>query len=278
MNARSNGLRASAYAVLLEIEDSLGDPTLAALAARDIAAYVEPVAGPGGTTRLVLYVDVLQRAPAGAVLAGLTPAAAALQMAGEQPADSEPVRKSDPDPSAESDDAAFAALVEAFHRTPGERTWPDAEDLPTGALPPGSARPQTALPADTVLPAAPPRRTDKKWDPQVDGDRRRSYPPAPTPPQPPPVEAFDAVDAVDDDEHYAPEPLPRLEPSHFATRWALIGLLIGLALLLVPTLLDFGHQTSVDVVGVVCVLGSGGVLVSRLRDRSPDDPDDGAVV
>jgi hypothetical protein len=59
MTARSNGLRASAYAILLEIEESLGDAMLTALAARDIAAYVEPVAGPGGTTRLTLYVDVL---------------------------------------------------------------------------------------------------------------------------------------------------------------------------------------------------------------------------
>ena len=82
MTARSNGLRASAYAILLEIEESLGDAMLTALAARDIAAYVEPVAGPGGTTRLTLYVDVLQRAPAGVVLAGLTPA-----MAGDPPAD-----------------------------------------------------------------------------------------------------------------------------------------------------------------------------------------------
>src|SRR6185312_2281754 len=76
MNGRSNGLRASAYAILVEIEESLGDPVLAALAARDIAAYVEPTDGPGGATRLNLYVDVLQRAAAGAVLAGMTPASA----------------------------------------------------------------------------------------------------------------------------------------------------------------------------------------------------------
>jgi hypothetical protein len=49
-------------------------------------------------------------------------------------------------------------------------------------------------------------------------------------------------------------------------------------MLLVPTFFDFAHGTSLDIAGVVCVLGSGGVLVSRLRDRSPDDPDDGAVV
>jgi hypothetical protein len=275
MTARSNGLRASAYALLLEIEESLGDPMLAALAARDIAAYVEPVAGPSGTTRLTLYVDVLQRAPAGVVLAGLTPA-----MAGEPPSDGEPVRESTPDTpagaSSAPDDAAFAALVEAFHQSPAERTWPDAEDLPTGAIPPGDAAPQTALPSDTVLPAVPPGRITKKWDPRVDGDRRRSASPAPAPNRPEPVEDF--AEPADDEEHYSPPPLGRLEPSPFAVRWALVGLLLGVAMLIVPTLLDFGHGTSLDVAGVLCVVGSGAVLVSRLRDRSPDDPDDGAVV
>ncbi len=65
MTARNNGLRASAYAVLLEIEESLGDPMLEALAAREIAAYVVPVPGPGGATRLVLHVDVRSRIAGG---------------------------------------------------------------------------------------------------------------------------------------------------------------------------------------------------------------------
>ena len=234
-----------------------------ALAARDIAAYVVPAPGPGGTTRLTLYVDVLQRAPAGVVLAGLTPA-----MAGDPPGDGEPPREGTPArPIADEtpgqpvggsdDDAAFAALVEAFHRAPGERTWPDAEDLPTGAVPPEAATPPgTALPSDTVLPAMPPRRAAKKFDPRTDVERRRAIPPA----APAPPDSDDVVDEPDDEEHYMPPALPRLDPPPFATRWALVGLLVGLALLLVPTLFDFGHRTSLDIAGVLCVLGSGAVL------------------
>jgi hypothetical protein len=277
MTPRNNGLRASAYAILIEIEESLGEPMLAALAARQIAAYVQPTPGPGGTTRLTLYVDALQRAPAGAVLAGLTPA-----MAGDPPVESDPPRDVvAPNPSASevadamADDAAFAALVEAFHRTPGERTWPDAEDLPVDADP-RSQPPSLARPADTVLPAVPPRRITKKFDPATDVDRRRPATPQPAP-EPVPSED-DAGDFLDDGEHYIPPPLPRLEPPPFAIRWALVGLMLGLAMLLVPTFFDFGHRTSMDIAGVFCILGSAGVLVSRLRDRAPDDPDDGAVV
>ncbi len=294
MTARGNGLRASAYAVLIEIEESLGDPMLAALAAREIAAYLEPTPGPGGTTRLIVYVDVLQRAPARTVLAGLTPA-----MAGDPPAESESPQDgvtpetSEGEPAGGSakgstddlaTDAAFAALVEAFHRTPDERTWPAAEDLPADPAPPGYAgSSRTALPSDTVLPAESPRRVAKKFDPRTDVDRRRPAPPVPPRPSsasPEPVNGLDPQldDEIDDEEHYIPPPLPRLDPPPFATRWALVGLMLGLALLLLPTVLDFGHRTSLDIAGVVCVLGCGALLVSRLHDRSPDDPDDGAVV
>jgi hypothetical protein len=123
----------------------------------------------------------------------------------------------------------------------------------------------------------PPRRIAKKFDPATDIDRRRPASPVPSS-KPDPSVGDSPDDSLDDEEHYTPPPLPRLDPPPFAIRWALVGLMVGLAMLLVPTLFDFGHRTSLDIAGVVCVLGSGGILVSRLRDRSPDDPDDGAVV
>lgn len=302
MTARGNGLRASAYAVLIEIEESLGDRLLSALAERQIAAYVVPAQGPGASTRLILHVDAQRRVPAGIVLAGLTPA-----LAGELPADSEQAPEPAPSAgaagteqaaSAESmaDDAAFAELVADFHRTPAERTWPDAEDLPdeppsatpptirpVPPIPPTSLRPsRPAQPAPEILPFDPKSGVDRRRPP---GSARARPPVPPVPPVPPmskrstelPGDAAEG-DLDDPDDHYLPPTLPKLTPSPVPVRLALAGLMIGLAMLLFPTLIAVDHQTGLDIIGVFFVLGSTGVLLSRLHDRSPDDPDDGAVV
>jgi DMSO reductase anchor subunit len=71
-----------------------------------------------------------------------------------------------------------------------------------------------------------------------------------------------------------------MPPSHPVTKWGLVALGLGVVLLIFPTLLGLRHTTAVDVVGVLSILGSVGLLVSRLSSDSGDDdgPDDGAVV
>jgi hypothetical protein len=256
MTARGNGLRASRYAVLVEIEESLGDPLLVALAERKIAAYVVPASGPGGATRLILHVDALRRIPAGIVLAGLTPAPAGERSADPEPATQQPESRSADDladHAAAAEDAAFAEIVAGFDRVPDQRTWPDAEDIPTPPLTP---------PAPTF---GPPPLADRRVSPPTGG----------SPPRP---DGDQDADQDAEADHYSPPPLPRLDPPSRATRWALLALAVGIALLLLPTLFELGHRTSLDIAGVLCVVGAAGVLLTRLRDRSPDDPDDGAVV
>jgi hypothetical protein len=260
MSARSNGLSASAFSILLEIEESLGDRMLQALAERQIAAYVLPTPGPGGTTRLLLHVDSQRRVPAGIVLAGLTPAPA-----GELPSEGEPAPEAPSDaPSAVPDeqpavtglfdDAAFAEIVAGFHREPTDRSWPDAEDLPPEAEQPPATGPQTTQPYAGI-------------------DRRR-----PSISLTPDTRADRVEREEDEEERYIPAPLPRLDPPPPLIRWAFAGLFLGLALLILPSLFALGHRTSLDIAGVLCVLGSTAVLLSRLREHSSDDPNDGAVV
>ncbi len=312
MSARGNGLRANAYAVLMEVDETTGARMLDALAERRIAAYVVPATGPDTALsqhpgRLILHVDAAQRVPARIVLAGLTPALAAETGtdAGEPAVD-----PAGEDPAAAQDatiDAMFAQLVAGFHDAPTSRTWPDAEDLPADPAPP--ARPSPTALTKPVQPPADPTLPPRSWDPSADRDRRRlpgdrpgaasrsvlppSNPPtfktptsdapapkAPTSGSPPPAAGHDDLDDADES-HYLPPHLPKLKPAAAATRWAFAAMAFGLALLLVPTLLTLDHTTSTDILGVACVLGATACLLTRLRPDStsaPDDPDDGAVV
>jgi hypothetical protein len=112
-----------------------------------------------------------------------------------------------------------------------------------------------------------PRTSDERADADADGDA-----------------AAEDDDTADDDaaeDHYVPPPLPPLPPAHPVTKWGVVALLFGLLLLVAPTMLGLQHTTSVNLLGVLSILGAVGLLVSRLSDRSTDDydgPDDGAVV
>ncbi|ABW11265.1 conserved hypothetical protein [Parafrankia sp. EAN1pec] len=86
---------------------------------------------------------------------------------------------------------------------------------------------------------------------------------------------------ADDDDHYVPPPPPPVPKLRPVTRWALGSIALGVAILVVPTLIGLNHSRSQDVAGVLLILGGVGTLVARMGDRPPTDfdgPDDGAVV
>lgn len=104
-------------------------------------------------------------------------------------------------------------------------------------------------------------------------------PPAPPPPAPLPGGGSDLFD-LDTVEHFEPpepEPIPRPVA---ATRWALVALLAGLALLVAPAVGGDTNATGVQALGVAAIVGAVASLVWRMHDRDDDDddPDDGAVV
>jgi hypothetical protein len=94
------------------------------------------------------------------------------------------------------------------------------------------------------------------------------------PPRPAEPSVLDALEAAD---HYQPPPPPPLPVLSPATVYALVLLVVGVLLVFRPGLLGLSGDVGL-VLGVAAVIGGVFVLVSRMRERSVEDGDDGAVV
>ena len=101
----------------------------------------------------------------------------------------------------------------------------------------------------------------------VSAELREDPPPAPAEPS--------VLDAPE--EHYEPPPPPPLPVLAPATLYALLLLVVGVLLVFRPGTVGLSADVGL-VLGVAAVAGGVFVLVSRMRDRSVDDGDDGAVV
>lgn len=161
---RGNGLAATAYVPLAELDPRLADAVLAALREAGVAAYVTPSTGTtGGYLEVSLpdrptdrvWVDSAARPRAEAVLAELAnPSAAA-------------------EPPVVDDEESWRAIVATFSAAPPRTpTWPAAEEVAEEGPPGGRVvrRAEPALPAD---------------DPARPADEEHYVPPIPPPvPQP----------------------------------------------------------------------------------------------
>jgi len=144
-------------------------------------------------------------------------------------------------------DAAFAEIVAGLEREGVGRTVPDVDDDPP------------AEPKPAPAPAAPPAPPAPSWRGH-EGEWDWSW--------------------GTDDEHYVPPdppPLPRLRP---LTIVALALIVVGVVLLIVPTLVGLSARiaTPIALVAVTC---GGGMLLLRVRQSPPRDPgarDDGAQI
>jgi hypothetical protein len=96
--------------------------------------------------------------------------------------------------------------------------------------------------------------------------------------EPAPAAAPPAVAATaEPDLHYEPPPPPPLRPPAPASLYALLLIAAGALLVFAPQVIGLSGNASL-VLGVVGVAAGVAVLVSRMRERSTDDGDDGAVV
>lgn len=80
------------------------------------------------------------------------------------------------------------------------------------------------------------------------------------------------------EERYVPPPPPPLPQTSAATRFAWAGALGGPVVFVVATMLGWQLDGWVLLLAAVAFVAGFGYLISRLKDRDTDDPDDGAVV
>ena len=188
-----------------------------------------------------------------------------------------------------------ASYVEPYTRTvslpspPSDRLFVDrARRTEAGAVVDGHTEPLSAPPSppQATPPSPPPPAgrddgvdTDAEFArivaafeaehgrPEAAGEPRDDPPPPPAEPS--------VLDAPE--EHYEPPPPPPLPVLAPATVYALLLLVVGVLLVFRPGTVGLTADVGL-VLGVASIAGAGFVLVSRMRDRSDDDGDDGAVV
>jgi hypothetical protein len=146
-------------------------------------------------------------------------------------------------------DAAFAEIVADLEREGVGRTVPDLDE------PPGEPDEPVTAPVEAVRPPDPPpqawRGHDGEWDWSWSTDEEHYVPPD-------------------------PPPLPRLRP---VTIVALVLVVLGVVLLIIPALvgLDARIATPIALLAITC---GGGMLLLRVRQnpKDPGDRDDGAQI
>ena len=230
---RDNGLDASLWSPLRDVDPRIGEHLLDLLQAVGIAAYLEPSADVEPYTRSVslpsppsdrLFVDRARRAEALSVVDEHVPAAAE---GVSPPAEERPAPRAPERPALRPDldeDAEWAAIVAAYEAEGGR----DVVEEPPPAV--------AAAPVQHEVPIL---------------DRP--------------------------DEHYEPPPPPPLPAPAPASLYAVLLVAVGLLLIGAPGVLRLTEDVGL-ILGVTAIAGGVTMLVSRMRDRSEDDGDDGAVV
>ena len=231
---RDNGLDASLWSPVRDVDPRIGEHLLDLLHAVGIAAYLEPSADVEPYTRSVslpsppsdrLFVDRSRRAEARTVVDAHVPAGT------EGPAPSQEERP-EPGRGAErgavrrdlDEEAEWAGIVAAF----------EAENGRTVVDEPPSAPPPPPVPHEMPILDRP-------------------------------------------DEHYEPPPPPPLPVPAPASLYAVLLVLFGVLLVGAPGVLRLSTDVGL-ILGVAAIAGGVAMLVTRMRDRSDDDGDDGAVV
>ncbi|MGC4852342.1 DUF308 domain-containing protein [Micromonospora sp. DT4] len=276
---RDNGLDASEYAVVGDVDPRVGEHLLDVLAAGGIAAYLQPSADLNPVTRTTtvparpvdrLYVD----------RSHLRTARDYLTQLADESAPEQPPARDEPDI-----DAEWARIVAGFHSTSSsadERPWPAAEDVDERDDQDTRDEPTAGPLARSGVDEAGPTATDVRRLPSATDFSGISVGRNTRGDEPSLLDGLDTfgVDLPDDDEDtYHPPPPP---PLPRVSKYAVVGALavvVGFVLFLFPSLLPV-DRSAVTLFGFTGILAGFVTLIWRLRpgDEEDDDPDNGAVV
>jgi hypothetical protein len=282
---RDNGLHATEWGALVDLDPRLSDTLLDSLAAEGVPAYVEPAQDVDSYTRAAtlpkrpldrLWVDPSQADLARACVAAEVTDLAALLEPGTSP----------------------AGLVRPVPRTAAARVLQPPE-LPSSAVSPSS--PPTggdALPDDDELfrqivagfstPVSDPvprgpvsEDVDASPDAPPDAPRRRrSDRAAPPAEQVEPLPSWVEPEALEDEGHYEPPPPPKIGMPRLRSLGGAVMIVLGFVVLFLPSLVWLTDDGLSLLLGLVLIVGGTSLLVFSMRDAPPTDsgPDDGAVV
>lgn len=255
---RDNGLDATDYAVVGDVDPRVGEHLLDVLAAGGIAAYLQPTAD----LNPILRATTLPARPIDRLYVDRTHLETAKEHLQQVTGGTPPTPPAEPAPVARPQaevDAEWEKIIAGFHTTvePETATWPEAEGTTS----------------DTT--------SDTKTRPVgEDGrpvNRRRTDPP-PEPVFYPVLDPFGFPDVAEEDERYVPPPPPPLPKISKYAAFGVAGVLLGFVLFLFPTLLPI-DPFFVMLFGFAAIVGGAVTLVWRLRSGDDDDEfDDGAVV
>ncbi len=258
---QDNGLYATDYTAVADVDPRVGEHLLDVLGNRGIAAYLQPTSDQHPITRLTtlpgrptdrLYVDRSEVDTAREFLEILTNDGDVTS-----PAASGPVTAEAPTTGSTTDfESAWASIVAGFDET-AERPagdigpWPTAEDTP-----PEPPREYPRWRAATV-----------SYGSSADEPSLLSG-----------LDSFGADLADEDDETYHPPPPPPLPRFAMITILSIIGIIGGIALIADPNLLSIDPRQT-EFLGCAALLAGAVGLIGRLRSGGPDDDDrdNGAV-
>lgn len=238
---RSNGLDAVLWFPLRDVDPRVGEHLLDVLEAAGIAAYLEPAADVGPYTRTVF----LPSPPSDRLFVDRT-------------------RRTE-----------AGTLVEEHADGHARGPVPDRADVRPEGGRTADVRPEGGRTADDRL------DEDAEWARIVAAFEAENGRVADSPlprlsdaPPPPPHEP-DVLDRPE--EHFEPPPAPPLPAPAPSSLYAFLLIVAGVLLLGVPSIVGLSADLGL-LAGVLLIGGGAALLVSRMRERSVDDGDDGAVV